>query len=132
MSDTTIIDTSVFIAILLHEPDAVMLSGTIRRYPRRLMTAATYLECAMVSSKKTTGRADLDAWLSREAIDVVPVDLTLAQAAADAFARYGKGRHPAGLNFGDCFAYALARSLSAPLLFKGDDFACTDVLRAAP
>jgi ribonuclease VapC len=51
--------------------------------------------------------------------------------AADAFARYGKGRHPAGLNFGDCFAYALARSLNAPLLFKGEDFARTDVLRAA-
>ncbi|SFL94995.1 type II toxin-antitoxin system VapC family toxin [Methylobacterium pseudosasicola] len=130
MSATAVIDTSIFIAILLGEPDAAIHSQAIRLYPKRVMAAATYLECAMVSSKKTTGRADLDDWLLREMVAVVPVDHALAQIAADAFARFGKGRHPAGLNFGDCFAYALARSLNAPLLFKGDDFARTDVLRA--
>ncbi len=82
-------------------------------------------------SKVSDGRTILDAWIAARRIAVVPVDHTLAQIAADAFARYGKGRHPAGLNFGDCFAYALARSLNAPLLFKGDDFARTDVLAAA-
>lgn len=130
MNALAVIDTSIFMAILLSEPDADLCSQTIRFYRKRVMAAATYLECAIVSSKKTNGRANLDDWLLREAITVVPVDHTLAQIAADAFARYGKGRHPAGLNFGDCFAYALARSLNAPLLFKGDDFTRTDVLSA--
>jgi ribonuclease VapC len=131
MTTQAVIDTSIYMAILLGEPDADFYSQAVRFYPKRLMAAATYLECTIVSSKKTTGRADLDDWLLREVISVVPVDHALAQIAADAFARYGKGRHPAGLNFGDCFAYALARSLNAPLLFKGDDFARTDVLRVA-
>ncbi|MCJ2123512.1 type II toxin-antitoxin system VapC family toxin [Methylobacterium sp. J-077] len=131
MSATAVIDTSIFIAILLGEADATFHSQAIRLYSKRVMAAATYLECAMVSSKKTTGRAALDDWLLHETISVVPVDHALAQVAADAFARYGKGRHPAGLNFGDCFAYALARTLNAPLLFKGEDFARTDVLRIA-
>jgi ribonuclease VapC len=94
------------------------------------MAAGTYLECAILIVGRFGGTVDLDAWLARRAIAVIPVDHTLARLAADAFARYGKGRHPAGLNFGDCFAYALAASLGAPLLFKGEDFARTDVARA--
>ncbi|MCJ2052227.1 type II toxin-antitoxin system VapC family toxin [Methylobacterium sp. J-070] len=125
-----VVDSSVYIAILNQESDAERLSFAIRdhRYPS--MASATYLECAIVMSRWRVGRLELDDWLLRETITVVPVDHALAQVAADVFARYGKGRHPAGLNFGDCFAYALARSLNAPLLFKGDDFARTDVLRA--
>ncbi|KST58027.1 hypothetical protein AO398_23325 [Methylobacterium sp. GXS13] len=95
------------------------------------MAAATYLECAIVASRAADGRAVLNAWIRARHIALGPVDHAVAQVAADAFARYGKGRHPAGLNFGDCFAYALARSLNAPLLFKGDDFARTDVLCVA-
>ncbi|SFI79404.1 type II toxin-antitoxin system VapC family toxin [Methylobacterium brachiatum] len=126
---TVVIDSSVFIAILNQESDADSFSVAIRAHRYRAMASATYLECAIVMSRWVIGRVELDDWLLREAITVVPVDHALAQLAADAFARYGKGRHPAGLNFGDCFAYALARSLNAPLLFKGDDFARTDVLR---
>ncbi len=131
MEAQAVIDTSIFIAILLREPDANLWSQAIRLFQKRVMAAATYLDCAIVSSKKTTGRADLDDWRLRQAVIVVSVDHTLAQIAADAFTHYGTGRHPAGLNFGDCVAYALARSVNAPLLFKGADFARTDVLRAA-
>ncbi|GEO98093.1 type II toxin-antitoxin system VapC family toxin [Methylobacterium haplocladii] len=70
----------------------------------------------------------LFAWRARESITIVPVDHTLAQAAADAFVRYGKGRHPAAHNFGDCFSYALAKPLDAPLLFKGSGFSQTDAV----
>jgi ribonuclease VapC len=96
------------------------------------MAAATYLEDAMVIARAPDGHAVLDAWIAARHISFVPVDLrSRAQTAADAFVRSGKGRHPAGLNFGDCFAYALARSLDAPLLFKGEAPARTDVMRAA-
>ncbi|KQT19159.1 hypothetical protein ASG40_15760 [Methylobacterium sp. Leaf399] len=122
-----VVDTSVYVAILLGEPDADRWSVAIRSRPRRVMAAAIYLECAMISLRRSEGRGALDSWLLREAIDVIPVDHALAQRAADAFARYGKGRHPAGLNFGDCFSYALAQALGAPLLFKGADFARTDI-----
>lgn len=84
----------------------------------------------MVSERRAGGRRDLDAWLERERLVVVAVDHRIASIAADAFAQFGKGRHPAGLNYGDCFAYALAKSLNAPLLFKGDDFARTDIASA--
>lgn len=96
----------------------------------RRMSAATYLECAIIAERRFGGRAALDAWLIRRTIEIHPVDQALAQRAADAFARFGKGRHPAGLNFGDCFSYALAQSLGAPLLFKGNDFARTDLIPA--
>lgn len=130
MSDTLVIDTSVFIAILALEPDANSLSAAIRRYRHRLMTAASYVECAIVAGRWQAGRAEVDDWVKRRSIEIAPVDHTLAQQAADAFERFGKGRHPAGLNFGDCFAYALAKSLNAPLLFKGNDFSKTDVASA--
>ncbi|GJE29612.1 type II toxin-antitoxin system VapC family toxin [Methylobacterium organophilum] len=132
MSDCHVIDTSVFIAILANEADADLLSEAVRSRPRRVMSAATYLECAMVIGRWQAARADLDAWLAREQIDIHPVDHALVRLAADAFARFGKGRHPAGLNFGDCFSYALAKSLDAPLLFKGADFARTDIAPALP
>ena len=130
MSEKLVIDTSAFIAILFGEPEADDFSASIRAGSPRLMAATTYVECAMVMSQRIAGRTDLDDWLDRESISVVPIDHSTAQLAADAFARFGNGRHPAGLNFGDCFAYALAKSLGAPLLFKGDDFSRTDVARA--
>lgn len=128
--DTVGVDTSVFIAILLEEDEGNQWSDTLRSYGRRIMAAATYLECAIVSTRRENGRVDLDAWLARETIEIVPIDHTLARLAADGFTRFGKGRHPAGLNYGDCFAYALAESVGAPLLFKGMDFARTDCVPA--
>lgn len=126
-----VIDSSAFMAIQREEPEAESSSRVIALTDTRAMAAATYLECAIVAARVSDGRAVLDDWIAARRISVIPVDHALAQIAADAFARYGEGRHPAGLNFGDCFAFALARSLKAPLLFKGDDFARTDVLRVA-
>lgn len=95
---------------------------------RAVMSAGTYLECAILAEGRGFGgRLVLDEWLAARQIEVLPVDRDLAQVAADAFALYGRGRHPAGLNYGDCFAYALAKSLRAPLLYKGGDFALTDI-----
>lgn len=127
-----VVDTSAFVAIFLQEPDADLLSRRLALAEAATMSAATYLECAMVVSRYPDGRAALDDWLLRRGIVIDPVDHALAQAAADAFERYGKGRHPAGLNFGDCFSYALAQTRGAPLLFKGDDFARTDLRRPPP
>lgn len=126
-----VVDSSVFVAIIAGEPDAEALSRSLALAERRIMSAGTYLECAIVAERRFGGRAELDAWLARRDIGIAIIDAALARIAADAFARYGKGRHPAGLNFGDCFAYALAASLGAPLLFKGNDFARTDVRRVA-
>lgn len=124
------VDTSVFVAIFLLEPEAERFTDALATSPGSCMSAGNYLEAAMVASRKAEGRAELDAWIVLHRIEVVPVDLTIAQLAADAFARFGKGRHPAGLNYGDCFAYALVKSLDAPLLYKGKDFPQTDI-RAA-
>ena len=129
-SDAVAVDTSVFVAALFDEPEWPRLLAGLKAARTRLMSAGNYLECAMIAERKVDGRADLDRWLTSEGVIVVPVDLDHARIAADAFARFGKGRHPAGLNYGDCFAYALAKSLNAPLLYKGGDFAKTDVASA--
>lgn len=128
-----VVDSSVFVALLLEEPEVDRLRRTLIAQAQRVMSAGTYLECAIVAAGRGLGgRAVLDDWLARRSIEIVPVDLALAQIAADAFVRYGKGRHPAALNYGDCCAYALARSLRAPLLYKGADFALTDIEAAPP
>lgn len=125
-----VVDTSVFIAILAQEPDETGFAHALANADARVMSAGNYLECAIVTERRFQGRADLDDWLIRRHVEVVPVDLGLVRLAADAFARFGRGRHPAGLNYGDCFAYALAKSLNAPLLYKGSDFARTDIASA--
>ncbi len=122
-----VIDTSVFVALVTEEPDAERFVAPMRRAERRAVSAGNYLECAMIAETRLGGRYPLDRWLRLEAVEVMAVDEAVAQIAADAFARFGKGRHGASLNFGDCFAYALAKSLGAPLLFKGGDFALTDI-----
>ena len=126
-----VVDSSAIVAIALDEPEADAFSEALAKASRRVMSAATYLECAMVLLVRFGSRSEFDRWLDERLIDIRPVDHALAQLAADAFIRFGKGRHPAGLNFGDCFAYALAQSLGARLLFKGDDFSRTDILLAA-
>ncbi len=125
-----VVDTSVFVAIKGGEPEAASFGEALSRADGLSMSAGNYLESAMIAESRFSGRAALDAWLIDRRIRIQAVDLTTAQLAADAFARFGKGRHPAGLNYGDCFAYALAKSLDAPLLYKGKDFPQTDI-RAA-
>ena len=124
-----IVDTSAVLAILFDEPDARHFARALAGASRCHMSAANYLEAAMVlESRRTTAVGfELDLVLERTPIDLVPVTVSQAQAARRAWRRFGKGNHPAALNFGDCFAYALAESTGEPLLFKGRDFALTDV-----
>ena len=99
-----------------------------------VIDTATLLEARMVVERQLgpAGQAELDLLLSRVAITAVPLEELHVQWALQGWRRYGKGRHRAGLNLGDCFSYGLAKVLNAPLLFKGDDFAATDVLAALP
>jgi len=128
-----VIDTSALFTILLDEPEAVSFATAIETDPVRLLSAVSLLEAAMVleSRKGDSGGRELDILLHRVRIDVVPFDADHAELARSAFRRYGKGRHPAGLNFGDCCAYALSVTAHEPLLFKGDDFGKTDVARCS-
>ena len=124
-----VIDSSALIAILRKEPEREAFKRTIYGAGVRLLSAVTKLEASMVAAG-TRGRAglsDLDDLLADLQIEIVPFDDDQAEIARDAFVRYGKGRHRAGLNFGDCAAYALAIAEAEPLLFKGTDFGATDV-----
>lgn len=127
-----VIDTSAIVAIFFNEPDAVTYRERIADDPIRLISAATLLETALVIEGRfgEAGGAELDLWLHKAAIEVVTVTAETADQARRAWRRYGKGRHPAALNYGDCFSYALAALSGEPLLFKGDDFAKTDILAA--
>ena len=123
-----VIDTSALIAILHREPEAAAFENAITNAPVRLLSAVTKLEAGMVTlGRGRVGTEMLDRLLETMAVTIVPFDDHQAAIARDAFARYGKGRHAAGLNFGDCAAYALAIAEAEPLLFKGTDFAATDV-----
>ena len=127
-----VLDTSALLAVLLDEPERRAFNEAIEAADRRWLSAASFVEASMLleSRRGSLGVAALDVYLAKAGIVVQPVDRAQAEAARDAFRRYGKGRHPAGLNFGDCFAYALARTLAEPLLFKGTDFSQTDVMPA--
>lgn len=124
-----IVDTSALIAILRDEPDAGTLLDRLLRAPEPRISAGTLLEARMVA-ERDGGGPELAELLTAADIEVVPVDERLVDLAMEGFRRFGKGRHPAGLNYGDCFAYALARALDEPLLFKGNDFSRTDVTPA--
>lgn len=126
-----VIDTSALMAIFLDEPDTQAYAESIMNHSPRLLSAASYVEAGIVLSGRLGKRRELlDQWLRKHSVIVKALTLPQSELAIDAFHRYGKGRHPANLNFGDCFAYALAKEMKAPLLFKGDDFAKTDILRA--
>jgi ribonuclease VapC len=126
-----VVDTSALVAILLLEQDASTYAEAIAGAESAVMSAASYVELTIIAiSRGARGRAELEATLSDALIEIVPVTIDQAHIAADAYERYGRGRHPAALNFGDCFAYALAKSRNEPLLFKGADFGLTDVVRA--
>jgi ribonuclease VapC len=127
-----VIDTSAIVAIALDEPDAAELEGWIADDPVRLISAATVLEAAIVIETRLgeAGGRELDLWLVRIGAEIVPVDAEQADAARRAWRRFGKGRHAAALNYGDCFAGALALTRGEPLLFRGEDFAKAGVDRA--
>lgn len=124
-----VIDTSALVAILQNEPERRTLIETIEAADSRLISVATWVEISIVIETRygAEGLRDLDRFTTRAGIDTVPVDAEQGQVARDAFSRFGKGRHRAGLNYGDCFSYALAMVAGEPLLFKGDDFGHTDV-----
>ena len=127
-----VIDRSALIAIIFDEPERLEFEQGIRLAANRLLGAATLVETSIVvlSRRREAGLAILNDLLIDMRIDTVPVSADHARLAVDAFRRFGKGRHAAGLNFGDCFSYALAHATGEPLLFKGDDFSQTDIKRA--
>lgn len=126
-----VIDTSALVAILLDEPDADALRFAIADDQTRLVSAATLLEASLVMERRKTasGGRELDLLIGKLAVDIVPVDADQVAEARRAWRRFGRGRHAAGLNYSDLFSYALSRTSGEALLFKGDDFARTDVAR---
>ena len=127
-----VVDTSALIAILLDESERHSMIDAIVDYGEPCISAASYLEASMVieAYSGAQGGRDVDDFIEDVGVRIVPVDQAQARIARDAFRRFGKGRHRARLNFGDCFVYALAKALDAPLLFKGNDFTLTDLKRA--
>jgi len=125
-----VIDTSALLAIFLAEPERKPFLKLIIDAPSRLISAANVLETGIVLEARrgeAAGR-DFDLFVVRANLEVVSVDGEQVEVARSAWREYGKGRHPAALNFGDCFAYALAKSYGEPLLAKGTDFAQTDIV----
>jgi ribonuclease VapC len=127
-----VIDTSAIIAILKDEPERRSFTETIERADTCLISAANYVEASIVLEARNgyEGLRDFDLFLLKAGIIIETVDSEQAKIARSAFGKFGKGRHKAGLNFGDCFSYALAKTLGVPLLFKGDDFSFTDLQSA--
>ena len=127
-----VIDTSAVVAVIFGEADRPAFVEAIERASVRLISAATRVELSFVVEGRAgePGRRLLERFLAGTAIDIVSFTPQHASLAIQAFRTYGKGRHPAGLNIGDCFSHALAQATGYPLLFKGDDFSRTDV-RAA-
>lgn len=126
-----VLDTSALLALLLDEAEAEEFRAAVEEDTTRLVSAATLLETALVieARKGEPGGRELDSLIQKAEIVVVAVDAEHVSEARRAYRRFGKGHHAAGLNFGDVFAYALARTSGEPLLFKGDDFAKTDIGR---
>ena len=130
-----IVDTSVLVTLLREEPATARFVPVLNRNVGQLkMSTANYFETAIVidSNDDPVISERLDSVMRMFEIELVPVSAHHVRIAREAYRTYGKGRHPAKLNFGDCFAYALARTTGEPLMFKGDDFAKTDITDAAP
>lgn len=126
-------DTSALIALLKGEPEAEAFLRTMRAAGPVIVGAPTRFEFLLVAAGLRSGaEEDAQRLLAQLAIETLDWSSTHSDLAIQAFLRFGKGRHPAGLNFGDCMAYAIARSVGAPLLFKGKDFAMTDVATIDP
>ena len=124
-----VIETSALVSMLTDEPEARLFEAAVAADPVRLMSTASYLEAAIVIEQRfgEPGGRELDLWLHRAGVDLVGVAADQAEVARSAYRRFGKGRDPAGLNYGDCFAYALAKVSGEPLLVKGGDFVHTDI-----
>lgn len=124
-----VIDTSALMAILLGEPEAETFARALAGNPKLLLSAFSALEAAIIieSKKGASGSRELDLLLHRARIEIIPFTPEQQEIALSAWRRFGKGRHPAGLNIGDSCSYALARLTNEPLLFKGDDFLQTDI-----
>ena len=124
-----VINSSALVAVLLGEPAAAAMAAAIAAGSPRLLSAANLLETSIVieNRKGEVGGRELDLLLYRSGIEVVAFDPEQAEIARVAWRRFGKGRHPAGLNYGDCFACALAKQRRLPLLFRGSNFAQTDI-----
>ena len=127
-----VIDTSALLAILQDEPERRAFNEAIEAADSRVVSTASFVETSIVLDCRVgaDGPHDLDVFVNRAGIELVAVDAEQARVARRAYSRFGKGRHPAGLNFGDCFSYALASVTGEPLLYKGDDFRKTDVVAA--
>ena len=127
-----VVDSSIIVAIIREESEAAIWVDVLDKTPHVFMSVISYVETNMVIAGRWSdarlGR--VDATLKALHVRVVPVTLNQGNVALAAFLRFGRGRHSAGLNIGDCFAYALAKSRDLPLLFKGDDFAKTDIVPA--
>nr|WP_268931110.1 MULTISPECIES: type II toxin-antitoxin system VapC family toxin [unclassified Mesorhizobium] len=127
---TVVIDTSAILAILKQEPDAPVIAQRLAGNQLMFMSAATLMECGtvVVGRYGAAGTAELRGLLERLKVTIVALTAEHAQAGIEAYALYGRGTgHPAKLNMGDCFSYALARTRNLPLLFKGNDFIHTDI-----
>jgi ribonuclease VapC len=124
-----VIDSSAIVAIFFNEPDAPSLQRKVADDPVRMISAGTLIETAILIESRLgeIGGRELDLWLLRAKVEIVPVDEEQVEMARRGWRRFGKGRHPASLNYGDCFAYALAVTRDEVLLFKGNDFEKTDV-----
>lgn len=123
-----VVDTSAIVATLFAEPSAAEVERQLLER-RCSMSAATRVELGIVIEAKTgpAGTQLLDELVERVGLEIIPVDREQAELALVCWRRFGKGRHPAGLNYGDTFSYALARQMGQPLLYVGDDFARTDI-----
>lgn len=124
-----VLDTSALMAIVLGEPEADRCRKATTEGGELKISAGTIAETMILANSRNI-RTQMDALLERLDIEIVPATYATADRTAIAYQQWGKGNHPAGLNFGDCFAYVLAKELGCPLLFVGNDFARTDVVRA--
>lgn len=124
--DAVVLDTSALMAILLGEPESAACAAVLGSEARLLISAGTLAEALIVAGNRRIG-TEMAMLVAEGGVEVVPVTAATAARVAEAYAAWGRGNHPAGLNFGDCFAYALARETGCPLLYVGQDFARTDV-----
>jgi ribonuclease VapC len=124
-----VVDTSALFALLRMEPEAARLAAAVEADAMRLISAATVVEIGLVIESRHghDGSRELDLFIAKAGLSIESVTQEHAEVAREAWRRYGKGRHAAGLNFGDCFSYALAKITGEPLLFKGNDFNHTDI-----
>ena len=127
--DAVVLDTSALMAVLLGEPAGATCATVLSSEARLLISAGTLAEALIVAGNRGIG-TEMATLVTEGGVEVVPVTAATAARVAEAYAAWGKGNHPAGLNFGDCFAYVLARETGCPLLYVGQDFVRTDAATA--